>query len=382
VAGFPTQHPFSSHQISPQPERAMVEMNPYYAHSSPVGDVFDVAAWSPRKSLAMGVVGIVLAVVVGGAAACLWHPDLLADWAPDLAHSLEKETRAIAKQYTHAITAIVCFMGVLSYVFLASGVSSVVDALRTDYYFRAGPGGFSIRVPYGFSWATLGFGSALLELNLPWSEVDRWTITQRKQLGALSPNAGNLDAHIDVRLRGGRDYRISLDAFREPARIIHNRIEEAQEMTTALLTSSAAAAPAASTRSIAGADKREAIVAALSELLARKGLGAALRFTDETSGRFVQFVQLNGDLLFDLPLQTISPGKRDGASEFFRALGQRRTEGATETEAGGAVTAVATQRSFQVNLGQDARRAADLTLEVFQHLLGAATDFKLAVESD
>jgi hypothetical protein len=357
----------------------MLEMNPYYAHTSPVGDVFDVATWSPRKSLVMGLVGVLLGLVVGFAAVCLWNPALLAGLVPDLAHSLERETRSIAKQYTHAITAIVCFMGVLSYVFLASGVSSVVDALRKDYFFRAGPGGFSLRVPHGFSWAKLGFGSNLLELNLPWSEVDRWSITQRKQLGALSVHAGNLDAQIDIRVRGGREFRFSLDTFREPARVVFSRIQEAQQMTTAMPMECPGDAPRIATRRVAGADKPAAIAAALAELLASRTSGAALLLSDEGSGRFVQFLQLNGDLLFDLPLQSLRADQQKTAGEFFRALSQRRAEREDEG-AGGAVTAVATQRSFQVNLGQDVQRAAALALEVFEHVLDAAEGYELAIE--
>jgi hypothetical protein len=33
----------------------MIEMNPFYAHESPVGPVFDVATWSPRKAVSMSV---------------------------------------------------------------------------------------------------------------------------------------------------------------------------------------------------------------------------------------------------------------------------------------------------------------------------------------
>jgi hypothetical protein len=364
----------------------MTEMNPYYAHPSPVGDVFDVATWSPGKNFGMGLTGIVLATLVGLLAACVWEPGLLGDYFPGLANDLERDMDKLAKPFPWAIPAIVAAMGVIAYIFLAASVTFVTDAMRNNCYFRAGPRGMSLRLPHGMSLAKLGFGSRMVTLNVPWEQIQRWTITQRKQIGALSPNAGNLNAHFDLKLRDGRSFRFSLDTFREPARIIYGRIEESQGMTTALMAPADAGASNAAVgpevRTIAGGDRQYAVQSALEDLLEQPTNGAALLFSDRASGRFVQFLQLNGALLLDLPIQALRGGEKERVGEFFRNLSEQSE---TSEASGGAppktaLSVVTTSRSFQVKFGQDARQAADVTLDVLRELLGVAEDFELEIE--
>lgn len=365
----------------------MPELNPYYAHPSPVGDVFDVATWSPGKNFSMGLMGIVSATLLGIAAACVWDPVLLQDYAPDFADNLARENRKLADDYPYATPAIISVLGVLSYVFLGAGVTAVTDAMRSNCYFRSGPGGISLRLPNGVSLAKLGLGSQITSLNLPWSEIVRWSITQRKQFGALSANAGNIGGHIDILLRDGRKYRFSLDTLREPARIIYNRIEESKEMRTALSTTAAALAaaapaPASDVHRFTGEEKYDAVVAALEGLLQQNINGAAALFSDHATGRFVQFVQLNGALLLDLPTQSLRGEEKKRAADYFRRLAE--PEPASD-EAGGAparvaVSAVSTSRSLQVNFAQDASRAAEVTLEVLHDVLSIPKGFELEIE--
>jgi hypothetical protein len=359
----------------------MVEMNPYYAQPSSVGDVFDVANWSPRKSFGMGIVGAVLGVLLIASAILLWNPQLIVQLTPGLAAFLERETQSIAQQYLFAIPVIIFCLGAIAYVFIASGVGSVLDSFRSDFYFRAGPGGLSLRVPHGPDWRKGGFGSKVLNIDVPWDKIDRWRITQRKKLGSLSRDTGSLDAHLEIRIHGGRTYVFSLDGFREPARIIYERIQEALEMQTFVLTPVAGGSAGPAAKSVVGANKREAVSAALTELLAHGSNGAAVLFADETSGTFVQFLQLNGDLLLDLPLKSLSDERTVSAGDFFRTLSTRSASSeATVTTASVAPSVVITQHAYQVNLQQDVAQAADLTLEVFECVLGAPADFEMSVE--
>jgi hypothetical protein len=364
----------------------MTKMNPYYAHRSPVGDVFDVATWSPGKNFGMGLTGIVLATLAAVAAVCVWDPGMMAQYVPDLAKDLARANAKLTRAYPWATPAIVFGLGALAYIFLAAGVTFATDGMRSNCYFRAGPGGMSLRLPNGMSLAKLGFGSQVVNLNLPWSSIQRWTITQHKRLGSLSPNAGNRNAHFDLKLRDGRRFRFSLNIFREPARIIYSRIEESQGMTTALMApadagaSDAAAGP--EVRTIAGSDRQYAVQSALEDLLEQPTNGAALLFSDRASGRFVQFLQLNGALLLDLPIQSLRGGEKERVGEFFRNLSE---QSAAPEAAGGAppkaaLSVVTTSRSFQVSFGQDARQAADVTLDVLRELLGVAEDFELEIE--
>lgn len=359
----------------------MVEMNPYYAHSSDVGDVFDVATWSPRKVLGNGIVGALVGILVAAAAVLLWNPQLLANLLPELAKTLEKQIRAIDKQYTYAILLAIISLATIAYVFVAAGLGGVFDAFRRNIYFRAGPGGLSIRVLRGVAWDKLGFGSGVLCIDLPWSDIDRWAITQKKQFGSLSRNAGNLDATFNVLVYGGRKYSFSLDFYREPARIIYERIQTARETKTAVLAPESWDADQSSQRRVVSGDKHEAIVAALTDMLRRQAIGTAILFSDVHTGRFVQFVLLNGDLLLDLPLKSLHGATRDQADAFFRGLSGRHADddGAVST-ASVALSAVTTQHSYQVNLHQELSLAADLTLEVFDQVLDAAADFELSVE--
>lgn len=73
----------------------------------------------------------------------------------------------------------------------------------------------------------------VLDLDMAWEDVADWTIVQVKQLGSLSRNAENIGGHLKLKTADGCKYEISLDRFREPAFIIHRRVQDALQMTPA-----------------------------------------------------------------------------------------------------------------------------------------------------
>jgi hypothetical protein len=122
---------------------------------------------------------------------------------------------AIEAQTTHrwkmlGATAITAGFGALCAV---AAIASLRDGFGGNYYFRAGRGGLSLRLPHGLSWAQGGFVSACLELDLPWQEIDGLTVVQTKELGSLSRNAGNVGAELKITMHNGQKHCISLDGL-------------------------------------------------------------------------------------------------------------------------------------------------------------------------
>lgn len=211
----------------------MIEMNPYYAHPSDVGPVFDVATWSPRKVLTAAVVGLLLGMAFALAAAYLWNPALFAARPPGWLKEFNQEMARATKQHPWGMLGFKGFLALLAFVFLVGGVSCFADVCRGGYYFRAGPGGLSLRVSNGPSLQTLGLGSNALVLDIPWDEIADYRIVQNKRLGSLSRDAGNLNAYFQLNTVDGREHQFSLDVFREPARIIDSKIRDAVQMVPA-----------------------------------------------------------------------------------------------------------------------------------------------------
>jgi hypothetical protein len=211
----------------------MIEMSPFYAYASEVGPVFDVATWSPRKAFTMAIVGLLVGSACAVATAYVWDPSLFAADPPQWLKELNQELAKANKQYPWAVLGGTGLLALFAFIFLVGAVSCVADLFRADYYFRAGPGGLSLRVPTGVSLTTLGLRSNPLVLDLHWDEIADWKIVQHKQIGSLSANAGNLDAHFWLRIVDGRKHQFSLDLFREPARIIHSKIRDAIQMVPA-----------------------------------------------------------------------------------------------------------------------------------------------------
>lgn len=213
----------------------MMEMNPFYAHASSSGPVFDVATWSGRKMLAMALFALPLGLGLLAVALFFWSPDLLFQRPPEPIKELSGEILKLHRQHAWARPVGAGVLGLVGWFFLAAGISSIGDCLRGDFHFRVGPGGFALRVPFGIDLTKLGLTSTILDLDLPWEEVTHWTVVQVKQLGSLSRNAGNIGGHLKLKTADGQRYEISLDCFREPAFIIHSKIQDALQMTAASL---------------------------------------------------------------------------------------------------------------------------------------------------
>lgn len=213
----------------------MIEMNPYYAHSSPVGHVFDVATWSDGKARKMGVfavlVGLGFVLITLFLANPLWFMEL------PKSEPMEGFVGGILDGHASSpwgIRAAIAVTGLFGWMSASFGIASLRDA-GGDYYFRVGPGGISVRVPDGVDWSTGCLQSAVLQLDAAWDEVEQLTVVQQKRFGSLSRNAGNIGASVRLRLNDGSQHEFSVDMFRENGHIIHSRIGEATEMVPANL---------------------------------------------------------------------------------------------------------------------------------------------------
>jgi hypothetical protein len=207
----------------------MIEMNPYYARESEVGLVFDVATFSRLKALAMGLSGLVFGVLVGAAALYVWQPNSVLPHAPKWIADGNRETLQLWKDYPLGTPLCVGGVGLFAAIFLGGSLSYLFQTLTGDFYVRVGEGGVSFRVPQGFS---------TLALDLTWDEILKLTVTQEKQLGSLSRNVGNIGGHFTIRTRSHGNVFVCLNDFREPAHLIHRRIQEARDTRPAELVAS------------------------------------------------------------------------------------------------------------------------------------------------
>lgn len=205
----------------------MSDMNAYYAYESDVGPVFDVAHFSPIRSLWMGVVGLGFAAVIGVVAAYVWSPDWIVPHPPEWFFDANQETRDIAQQHPLGVTIGVGTAALFALVCAAAGVSGIASAFSSNYYIRVGENGLSLRVPDGL------FRS--FQRDLEWSEVAKLTVVQEKYIGSMSRNAGNTGGYLRLRTHDGLDRVLRLDCFREDAWLIHQRIEEAMNTRLAVL---------------------------------------------------------------------------------------------------------------------------------------------------
>jgi hypothetical protein len=202
-------------------------LNAYYAHDSEVGPVFDVAKYSRAKSLWMGMVGIVIAILVGLAAAYFWNPDWIISKPSKVWAKAHQETKDLMRQHPQGTKVGVAVAGLFGLLFLAAGLSAVVQAVSGDYFVRAGEGGLSLRMPAGL----LG----IFERDIPWDDVDQLKVVQERQIGALSRNAGNLGGYMRLKTHDGLSRVITLAFFKEDAWLIYDRIMEARDTRPAEL---------------------------------------------------------------------------------------------------------------------------------------------------
>jgi hypothetical protein len=202
----------------------MVEMNSYYAHESQVGPVFDAATHSRRKGVMTGAAGLVMGALLAVATIYAWDPDWLIADPPSWLSEAQQEVKDLWRLQPRWTPIGVGIGGSLGALFLTMGCVYIVQALTCEFYVRVGEGGISLCVPEGFG---------KLQLDLPWEEIDQLTVVQEKQLGALSRNAGNIGAYLDLRTHTHGRRNVRLDDFREPGHLIHSRIMEASETRSA-----------------------------------------------------------------------------------------------------------------------------------------------------
>lgn len=201
----------------------MAWMNPYYVRPSDVGDVVDVATWAPHKAINTFVLTLVFCAVAAAGAVIVWDPEIFLEAEP-------KEMAEFRADYAWAFQVGVGFLGVLAYWFLAVAVSSLVVFFYPSYYFRAGPGGLSVRVPNGPCVTTLGFTVNVLEFDMPWEEIERWWIVEKRPVGSLSRSCYQYLPYVNVKPVDGRKMEVPTDYFRESPNIIVSKIHDAQEM--------------------------------------------------------------------------------------------------------------------------------------------------------
>lgn len=354
----------------------MIEMNPFYAHESSVGPVFDAATWSQRKALVMAVICLIGGMAFAGGAAYAWAPGVFLDEPPEALQSLNKEIADLKQDYFWRTQAAIGFVAFIGFVGLAGACSSTVSLFSGDYYFRAGPGGISVRVPNGLDLIKFGLTYKVLQLDLSNQEIDNWVITQHKQAGAISRDAGNVMAFLKIETVAGKKYDFSLDHFREPARIISNKIEDARQMVPMGYSEPD---PSTSSQRVRGTEAAvDGIFTALDRLLSTTDSEAYVAVVDPTTNKFVQFAANDGSLLFDLPAQALDESEMLRAIDYFRRLGQQIEEYQVLDAPDGKPASM--QRSFQVALAGNIPTATRLAMEVFDTVYQLSPNAELVVE--
>jgi hypothetical protein len=126
----------------------------------------------------------------------------------------------------------------------------------------------------------------------------------------------------------------------------------------------------------ASMNQHRVVEEALDRLLTRGG-DAFVVFEDTASGKFVQFSgSMDEPLLLDLPGQELSDVELGRAEVFFRDL-----DVSLASDGQGGQTS-RTEGSFQLLLGQDTKRGADLTLRIFAEVFQLSADLSLSIEEN
>jgi tetratricopeptide (TPR) repeat protein len=130
-------------------------------------------------------------------------------------------------------------------------------------------------------------------------------------------------------------------------------------------------------------DNLSRITKALSALLQRDNADAFIIFEEKETGKFIQFAgSKNEDLLLDLPSQTLSREEMARAKVLFEELGSSGPEKhAMYTDKSLEVIA-RIQTSFNMNFGRDFRRAAEVTLAVFERVYRFPAEFQLILKEN
>jgi hypothetical protein len=126
----------------------------------------------------------------------------------------------------------------------------------------------------------------------------------------------------------------------------------------------------------ASMNQHRVVEEALDRLLTRGG-EAFVVFEDKASGKFVQFSgSMDEPLLLDVPSQELSDVEFERARTFFRDLDVSFTSDGQNGQVSGI------EGSFQLLLGQDTKRGADLTLCIFAEVFQLPAEFSLSIEEN
>lgn len=365
----------------------MQVVNPYYARESSVGPVFDVGTFvGPKWYSPKWLVALSLGIGCLAVASVLLFPGLL-EWVQfdatrRAAESLQRSIETWQKDYPWPLLGGAALACGLAYIFLAVLLASQLLRTHGPVYLRVGPGGMSLRIPAGLDKFRPWY--KFLELDAPWQEIAGYKIVQHKQMGSLSPNAGNLNAFLHLRLNNGAQHIIDLDWFREPARVIYGKIQDSVEMVPMDFPQENAAdehAPVSTQdrpfrdrqlRVSAFNDQRRHIEESLGRVLTNSE--AFVIFSDPATEKFVQFCTVGGSLQLDLPAQALTHDEQQRADEYFRRLSP-----ASDASRSGQ-SAVGVQTGFELGLGTDVTTAARIVLEIFDHVYLASPGYDLVID--
>ena len=126
---------------------------------------------------------------------------------------------------------------------------------------------------------------------------------------------------------------------------------------------------------------QERIEEALSSLLTRRNEDAFVIFEDRATKKFVQFAgNANQPLFLDIPSQALKNDEIDRAKRLFGQYGVKLKEWEVYDRPGGSVAG--RQSGFQMELGKDTGKAAEVAWRVFTEVYRLQPDFDLSIEEN
>ena len=125
----------------------------------------------------------------------------------------------------------------------------------------------------------------------------------------------------------------------------------------------------------------EQISQALSKLLQRSNEDAFVIFEDTKTKKYVQFAgRTREPLLLNIPFVALTPLELERAKKLFEEYKIKPEETPVSDYKGGPVTGK--QSHFYMKLGNDTKRATEITLRIFSEVYMLPPDFKLGVEEN
>jgi hypothetical protein len=123
------------------------------------------------------------------------------------------------------------------------------------------------------------------------------------------------------------------------------------------------------------------VSAALSALLQRTNDDRFVIFSDQHTGKFVQFGDGPGGLLLDLPEQTLDKNERARAEHYFLQYDVRPNTSELYTDQTMTVPA-GLHTTIQMELRQDVRKATRIVFDVFDRIYLLPHDFHLLIKEN